>query len=164
MDVVPGARMQHAVAIDQGPAFAAVFAAPQTALARLGFEQGVDPVRVAGGHVHRDFADQFRQTAPEFLPAVPAVAGLVQPAAFTAGLDEPGLASVMPHAGIQDARVGRVHRKIRSARVRVGFEDLFPGIPAIGGPVNAPLLVGPPDLALNGHVGDIRILGVDFNF
>ena len=60
VNVVPGARVQNTVTVDQRPFFATVVAAPQTTLFRLGLDDGVDAVRVAGRHVHADLANHFR--------------------------------------------------------------------------------------------------------
>ena len=112
VNVVPGTRMQNAVAVDQGPAFTGIITAPQTTLFRLCLDDGVNPFRVAGRYVHTDLADHFRQATGEFIPAIAAINGLIDTAIGTTGFYKPGFAAMVPHRRIKDARIGRIQAEI----------------------------------------------------
>ena len=160
MGVIPGAGVQYPMGIDVLPGLAVVIAAPQAALAGLGFDDRVDARRPAGGDRDADLADQAGQPAAEFFPAIAAVRGPVDPAALAPGLDIPGFAAVVPQRGVQYPRVGGVDGQVRGPRVPVHREDLLPAPAAIAGAVHAALRVRRPDLPLDRDPGRVRVRGV----
>src|SRR5262249_42947549 len=67
----------------------------------------------------------------------------------------------LPQPGEEDARVVRVEADVRGAGVAVLVEDLLPGLAAVGGAVDAALLVGPEGVAEDRREGNVGILRVD---
>ncbi len=69
--------------------------------------------------------------------------------------------SDLPEAGVENARVARIHRKVRSPGLVVHEEDLLPHLATVLGAEDAPLGVGTPDMTLHGDVHDVWILRMD---
>ena len=80
MDVVPGARPDNPLVVDQRPGFTVVIAAPETALIDLGLDNRVDPIRAAGRHIDTGLTNQLRQASAELFPGIATVGGLINTA------------------------------------------------------------------------------------
>ncbi len=150
--------MQYAVTVDQLPALTGIVTAPQAALAMLCFDDRVNPLRVAGGNVYTDFADQLRQATFKFFPVITAIHGLVDTTVCASGMNKPGPATMVPHRGVQNPWIGRVHGKVPGAGVSADFQHLLPTFSTIGSSVYATFLIRTPDLALDRDPCDIRVL------
>ena len=101
--------MQDTMTVDQRPAFAAVIAAIKTTFLRFAFDDRVDALRIAGRYVDADFPNDSRKPTFEFLPVIAAIGRLEDSSLFTPGLYELGFAAMLPHRGVEYARVARVH-------------------------------------------------------
>ena len=157
------------VAADQVPVLATVVGAPQHAdvigrgefAEAAGFDQGVDTRRVVGGDRQADLAERLDRKTTTFAgqlgPCRAAVSRLVDAAAGAAALSTPRPDLHLPHGRIKDARVGRVHGEIHSARVLVDEQDAFPVAAAVQGAVNAAFLLGAVQVTERGHVDDVRV-------
>src|SRR5262249_11394278 len=96
----------------------------------------------------------------ELRPVVAAVARGVQAAAGAAAGELPGLAPGLPQAGEEHLGAGRVEADVGRPGVGVLEEDFFPGLAAVGGAVDAPLLVGAEGVAEHGGVGGVGVVRV----
>ena len=161
MNVVPGARPQDAVVVDELPGLAVIIAAPQAALVDFGLDNRVNAVRAARGDRDANLADEFRQAAAKLLPGIAAVGRFPDAARRATRLDEPRSATVLPHRGIHDARICRVHGEIRRAGLVVHLQHGCPGLAAIAAAVDAAFGVRAPDLALHRDIHDIGIRRVN---
>ena len=162
VDVVPGALAQVGVAVDPGPAFAAVVRAVEAALFALRLDQRPDAVRVRRRDRNRGLAeDPGRKAAFDLLPTVAAVLAAVDAAIFAPGDHRPGFPLGAPGAGVEDARVVRVQLDVHETGAVGEEEHLFPALAAIGGAEHPALLVRSEDVAERGGVGGVRILGMD---
>src|SRR5262249_49431164 len=99
----------------------------------------------------------------ELFPGVAAVVGAVQAAAGPAADELPGAAAGPPQGGAEDARAVWVAADVDGAGVGGLFEDLLPGLAAVGGAVDAALGVGAEGAAEDGGVGDVGVARVDDN-
>ena len=158
--VVPRPLAQLAVGAHQPELLAAVVGTEEAALFVL--DQGPDSVRRRRRHRHRDAAlDALGEALGELHPGVAAVCCLVNAAAGPARDHGPRFPLRLPNGGVEDARVGGIHRQIDRARL-VGDEEHFgPGQTAVGRAVNPALRVGSEDVTENRRVHDVRIGRVD---
>ncbi len=176
---VPRPLLDAAAGVDELQVLAAVVAAEQAAL--LGLDQRVDAPRIGWGDGQADLAPDalgqalaaswfprrhlcrrpgnLRGRGNELRPGVAAVAGDVQPAAGAAAGQVPRPPPRLPQAGEEDARIVRVEADVRGAGVGVLGQHPLPGLAAVGGAVDAALLIGAEALprtaakAMSGLVG-----------
>jgi hypothetical protein len=94
-------------------------------------------------------------------PGIAAVGRFEEAAAGAAAIEVVGIAAHLPEAGVEHARIGRVHGEIDRAGVGTAREDLLPGGAAVGGAIDAAHFVRPPEMAERGDVHDVGILGMD---
>src|SRR6185503_10125227 len=140
------------VFVREAPLLAAVVAAEDAAL--LGLDDGVHAAGIRGRDGDPQVAPHaFRQTvALEALPGVAAVGRATHLTSRTAALEGPGLAHDLPEAGVQDARVRRIHRELRSAGLVVDEADLLPALAAVFRAEDPALGAGSEGVALGRHV------------
>ena len=132
--------------------------------ARIGFDQREDHVAVAPVDGQPDPPlVALRQSVGQLGPRVAAVGGAVDAAAGSAAVEAPGAPSALVRGREERARVRRVHDQVDGAGVVVDVQDLLPRVAAVGGAVDAPLRVGPPQVADRRHVSHVRIPRVDLN-
>ena len=161
-------RAPHGVAVvaDDLPGLPAVLRSPD--LAPIGFltvprcpvtrlDEGVDAVRVRSRDRHLYLPHLAHRQAVALLPLPrgPAVVAHEQPAARPAALPPPRLDVNLPHPRKQLARVGRIHRERRAARVLVDEEHVLPARAAVRRPKHAALrlrAVGVPQCAREHHL------------
>ena len=129
----------------QVPILAAVGRLVQAGL--LGFDEGVDDVRVGRAHRQAHPAELAARQAfvlPEALPTVAAVMGHVQTAALAAGGEEPGLAVEGPHGGKQLVGIARVHDHLGTTGGVVDGEHVVPGLASVPRAEHAALRIRTP--------------------
>src|SRR5262249_20215670 len=104
-----------------------------------------------------------RQAGPvrQLGPGVAAVGRAVDTAAGTAAGQEMGAALRLPEGGVEDARVGRVHREVDRAGFVAPEEELLPALAAVLRTIDAALAVRPPGVAERRHVDEVGVLRVD---
>ena len=154
------------------PGLRAVARRPQ--LSALGFFAGIgDPVRrldqgkhppgVRLAHAKRDLSHlQLRKAVPfELRPGAAAVPAHMEAASGSAAHPGPGLQLELPHPGVQDPGVVRVHDQVRGAGVFVHEQDVFPGLATVHGPVDAALRLGGVGVAQRRRVNDVRVRRMD---
>ena len=101
------------------------------------------------------------QPARDLAPGLSAVGRLVQPTTGPARLEEIRPATELPHAGIQVAGLLRVHSQVAATGVLVHEQDSLPVLAAIGGLVDASLVVGVPKMARDADIEGIAVVRVD---
>ena len=128
-----------------------------------GLDQRVHPAGVRLAHAERDLphVELRKAVALEARPGVSAVPGHVEPAARPAAHPLPGLQLEVPHPGVQDPGVVRVHDQVRSPGVLVHEQDVFPGLAPVRGPVDAALRLRGVGVAQRGRVHDVRVRRMD---
>ena len=156
--VVPGTLAQLAFLVDPDPGLAGVAGAKHAALGR--FHDRVKVVRPGRGD--RYAGDAQRRLGHSFLPgqrfpAVTTVGALPQPAALAARFQAVRRADHAPGAGIEHARVDRVHGEVDRAGLIVNEKNPLPADPAVPRAIHASLLVGPEQVAHHGCVHQVRI-------
>src|SRR5262245_35518096 len=97
----------------------------------------------------------------DVLPGITAVEAAPDAAVLAAGGHEIRPARGLPAVGVEDARVGRVHREVIDAGPVALEEDALPGLPAVGRAVETAVWVLAPDVAEGGRVDEVRVGGVD---
>src|SRR6185436_6699343 len=160
--VIPGALAQRPVLVGAGPGRAAVLRAEHAAL--LGLDDGVEVVGVARRDVDADDAESALGQAGlvrQLGPGVAAVGALPQPRARAATLQAVRGTPHAPERGIEDARIGRVHRQVDGARVAVDEVDALPGLAAVLRAVDAAHVVGTEEVAEDRGVDQVRVFRVD---
>src|SRR4030042_367474 len=95
------------------------------------------------------------------LPGPPPAGDSPDPAVRAAALPAVCMDDDRPHPCKQEARMIGVHGNLEAAGVLVGEERVFPGLPAIFGAEDAPLLLGAVAVPERSHEHDIGIAGVD---
>ena len=166
MGVVPGPVHQVPVSAHLRPMLAVVVAAVQTGGLTLGLHQGPHAPGAGGRGADAVLAQQALRTprqaaaAGELLPGVAPVGGAPQPAARAAAVQVPEAAPRRPAAGVQDARVERVHGQVHGAGVGAAVQHLLPGLSAVARAVHAALGVGAEGVAQGSHVDQVRVLRV----
>src|SRR4029077_7646517 len=141
--VVPGALAELAVVAGLGPGLPRVARAEEPPLRRL--DDGVEVVRIGGGDGDAVDADRplgESGVAGQLAPVVAAVGGLPDPGAGAAALQAVGGAAEIPHRGVEDARVGGVHREVDGAHPVIDEQHPLPVAAAVLGAVDAARLVG----------------------
>ena len=144
------------------PILAAVGGLVQAGL--LGFDEGVDDVRVGRAHRQAHPAELTARQAlvlPEAVPIVPAVMGHVQAAALTAGGEEPRLAVEGPHGREQLVGIARVHDHLGTTRGVVDGEHVVPSLASVPRAEHAALGVRTPGRAHRGHEDRLRVGRMD---
>ena len=102
-----------------------------------------------------------KTAALHLLPRVAGVRRLPDRAPRAPALEEVRPAHALPTRRPQDVRVPRMHVDVDEPGL-VGHEvDALPRVAAVGGPVQAPLLVVAPRVAERGHVDPIRLRRMD---
>ena len=147
------------------PGLAAVGGAIQRRILRL--DEGVDDVVVARrDHDFRPAPRLGRRR--QLFPVGAAVGRFEQRAAarrvgaVAAGAEGPALAAEVPQAGVEDIRVGRVHRQRRAARREVSAgEDQVPALAAVGRLVEAAVGAVAPERTRRAGVHGVAVLRVD---
>jgi hypothetical protein len=160
--VVPGALAQLPVLVGLLPGLAAIARAEDAAV--LGLDVGVDVLRVA--RRDRDSHNPHRALGQagvpgQLGPGVAAVGALPQAGAGAATLQTVGGAAHAPGAGVEDARVGRVHHQVDGAGVLVDEEHALPGLAAVLAAVDAALRVGAEEVAEHRGIDEVGVLGMD---
>src|SRR5262249_48301438 len=131
-----------------------------------GRDDGVEDFRVLAINGDSDSPKgSIGQTLAELLPGLAGVLAAVD-AGVGAELDlrvAAGVRAAADAGGRGGERVGlrRVHRQVDEAGLLVDELDALPGLAAVGGLVDAALLVGRPDVAQGGDVHDLGVPGVD---
>ena len=163
VDVVPGALAQVRVAVDAVPGLAAVVGAVEAAGFSLGLDEHPDAVGVRRRDRDRGLADEALrgQAAFDARPVVATIGAAVDAAVLAAGDHRPRLPLGAPGAGVEDARVVRVHLDVHHAGALGEVEHLLPGGAAVQGAEDAAVLVRPEDVSERRRVGDIRIGRMD---
>jgi hypothetical protein len=131
-----------------------------------GFDQRPDAVRIGGRDGHADAAEDALGHAGivgDFLPCVAAVGRLPEAAVGAAALEGPRLAHHLPDAGVEDARIQRIHGQVDAPAFVALEEDFLPGLAAVLGAEDAALGVGAGHVAHGGDVDEVGIFGVDAN-
>ncbi len=113
---------------------------------------------VGRGHGQSDPARlrAVRQAAAESAPGLPGVFALPD-AARRAG--DPRVA--LPGRGVDDRRVRGGDDHVVGPRALVDVEDVFPSGPSVERPVEPPVGIGGPVVAVDGDEGDVRVGRVD---
>ena len=111
---------------------------------RIGFDEGVDAVRVRGSYGEPDLAHgASRKPAPlQSLPRVARVTGHVDPTARASAPASPRLYEHLPSSREEDPRVTGVHDHVDAPSALVNEEDTIPGVATVGRAKNASLLLG----------------------
>src|SRR4029450_3872534 len=91
-------------------------------------------------------------------PLAPAAPETEAPAAGPAAVAAPRVNLEGPHAGEEHARVLRIHRDVRAARVLVDEQRARPGLAAVGRAIHAALLLRSIGVAHRTREGGLRIL------
>src|SRR6185437_9994187 len=169
-DVVAGAADEGAVPVDVAPGRAAIIAAPERALVG-GLDERVHALGVAGrdgdvnlahgrlGHAGRD-GDVGPGGASVFAE-VDAAAGGAGVAGPDAAELSPSLHHHLPGAGEQDVGVMGVHGEAGAAGVGIDEERAGPIRAAVGGLVDAALLLGAGGAAEGTDINGSRVGGID---
>ena len=105
----------------------------------------------------------LRQTrvASNVRPGVTAIGRLVQAAVGSPADIVPGKTLQLIERRVEHIGVGRVHREVERAGPIALVQDLLPGLATVLRAIDAPLGVGPEDVAHGCHEHDVGILGVD---
>src|SRR5690606_20477642 len=155
--VVPGALAQVAVLAAARPGFPVVVRAEHRAV--LGLDDGPNPARLRARGSHADLADDLtlRQAgvAGDLLPGIAAVGGSPETGVLAARREEVRAAPGFPDRGVEDARVGRVHRQVDRAGLAALVQHQLPGLAAVFRAVDAALRVVAPDMAERRDVDQI---------
>ncbi len=156
---IPGPLPQTVIFVDQPPVLAGIVGDIETAL--LGFDQGVDALGIGPDGQPDSAQNPFGQAvAAQRPPGLALVGGFVDVAARAAAGQIPGQPPHLIERCVEDARIMRVGHQIDRPGVGIPVEHLLPGVPAIGAPKDAPLLVGARGVSHGGHqnhVGIVRI-------
>src|SRR6185312_6113741 len=128
----------------------------------LGFDQGIDPLRI--GRRDRDiaFSEQaIRQSPAKFGPVVATVGALVQTAVTRTTDDGPGLALAVPHAGVDDVRVAWLQLEVRGPHAVGNKQHLVPGLATVPRAEDAAFGVVREGVADGRHIDDVGIGRID---
>src|SRR6185437_5428044 len=90
-----------------------------------------------------------------------AVGALVKTAARTAVLELPGRAVCLPHGGVEDLGVARIHDEVDGAGLVVDVEDLAPRLATVRRLEHAALGIGLEDVAHRCGIHHVGIVGID---
>ncbi len=163
LDVVPGALHQAGIAGYLGPASSRVGREVQPAGVSIGvaFDQGIDLFRVGPAHRNGHLAHLVGKAPGELLPGFPPVSGLVESAAGASAEDLPGEPAVLPHGGVQDARIVGIQGQLRRSGFLVHEQHVLPGYPSVGRFEDSPLPGGAVESALGGHQHHVGIPGIN---
>ena len=124
-------------------------------------DDGVDDAWIAAIDVQADPSGvALGKTAAQFRPGVSAIRGAVDSAARAAAREPVGAAPALVERGVEGVRALGVHRKFHRAGVLVTGQHPVPGLPAVPGPVDAPLLVRAPQVPKRGDVHRAGIRGM----
>src|SRR5215472_13367901 len=160
-DVITRAADELALVIDGLPAFSGVVGAPERALISCLDEREV-AIRIGWRDSNIDFAERrFRQAAAfELGPFRAAIFGNVNCAAGTAAQFAVRVHFHLPHSGEKNARVVRVHSQTGTTGVAVGEEHALPMLAAVGGAIDAALLLRAGGAAEHANKSDVGIRGI----
>ena len=161
-----------AIVAHELPAFAGVVAAEQPprvdvrkirpghAVARL--DERVDALRVGSAHREADFAEWLCRQAvrAETLPGRAGISRFPDAAPRAAARAAPGVNLDLPHAGVEDARVARVHHEIRRADGIIDEQHAVPRPAAVGRAIDAALRLRSIRVTQRRDVDDVGIRGV----
>ncbi len=108
-------------------------------------------------------SDRVRRhpASPDLRPGVSSVAGHEDPAAGAAAGQVPRPDRELPHPRDQRLRIVGIDREIRASRLPVHGQDPLPGVAPVGGPIDAPLLLGLPATAQGAGVDHVGVPRVD---
>ncbi|CAA9358627.1 MAG: hypothetical protein AVDCRST_MAG40-3336 [uncultured Gemmatimonadaceae bacterium] len=129
----------------------------------VGLDERVDHARVGGRGREPDAPLHHRReaAAAHLGPRLPRVGALPERRAGPAALEEVGPAHPLPARRPERVRVVGRHGDVDEAGAVADELDVPPGGAAVGGLVQPPLAVRAPDVAERGHVGRVRVGGVD---
>ena len=164
--VVERAEADVPVGVHGAPRLARVVGTPQLSLV-LGLADHVHDIRIARRHSDTDAVHRVARQAQvlvgagEPLPRGSAVHRLPDSGVAGSRLKVPSPAAVRVHPRVDDVAVGWVGRDIGAGRLRIHVQDLLPVRPAVGGLVDAAVLIGAPLAPEDAGVDDVRVLRVD---
>ena len=147
---------------DELPRRAAVVGAEQGALVCL--DNRPDTARTRRRDRDTNLPDHpLRQTrvASNVRPGVTAIGRLVQAAVGSPADIVPRKTLQLIERRVEHIGVGRVHREVERAGPIALVQDLLPGLATVLRAIDAPLGIGPEDVAHGCHEHDVGILGVD---
>ena len=124
MDVVPGASAQLALVVGPRPRRTGVVGAEQTPV--VGLDHRPDALGVCRGHRDRRLPHHLRQPLRQARPGLAGVGRLPDAGTRTAGAYAPREPLVVPHRGVQHARVGDIDAQLARPGQRVDEEHLLP--------------------------------------
>ena len=159
--VVEGAKIDVRIAADGAPPRSTVVRTPELALV-LRLADQVHDVGIARRHGNPDAVHLLHRQpvvptlAGEPLPRRAAVHRAIGGRVAAPRLEMPRPAPVRVHAGVENVGVIGIRGQIGAAGLRINVEHSRPGLPAIGRPEYAALLVGSPFAAQRAGVDDVR--------
>ncbi len=160
MSEIEGPRLDVERLVHLAPRLAQIVGAVERRLFR--FHHRVDDAGPRWGHRHGDPPLLTgRQPVGQLLPGIAAIAGPVEAAARSAGLEEPGPTPELPHPGVEDVGVLWVDGDVGAARVLIHEQNPLPRLAAIDGSVHAALRIGVPEVAGGADEHPVAVVGVD---
>ena len=160
--VVPGTLTQIPALIDAGPRRSGIVGTKDAAVVR--FDEGPDPVGIGRRNGDPDLAEKtLRQPGPagDVGPGIAAIRRLVEAAIRAAALQAVRGPLDMPERGVEYVGIGRIEDEVDRAGLITLVENPLPGLAAIARSIDAPLFVGPKDMAQGRDVDQIGIARVD---
>ena len=162
MPEIERTRVQQVVVADLCPMLAVVGGIPQHSFFR--FDQRIHMLGIAGCNRQPNSSDgRLGQATTQLLPALAAVGRAIESAAVSAADHHPGIALRLPHARVQDHRIGRIHDQIAGAGLVVDVQDFFPRATAVGAAEDSALGVGSPCMSEGSDEDHFGIRGAHDN-
>ena len=164
MDVIAGAADQRTLPASVGPVDAAIVGAPDGTLVGS-LNEGVDALGIGGGDRHIHLADGRlgHAVAFDFVPGGAGVVRDIDAAARSAGEHRVGMHHHLPGSGEQGIGVVGIHGEAGTAGIGAGEERAGPGLAAVGGFVDAALLLRTGEASRGADIDDVGVGGVDDN-
>ena len=126
------------------------------------FHNSIDHIRPRRRNLHGDASElAFRQAVLQLLPTFATILAAIQTTARAAGFEEPRPAPELPHAGVENIRVLRIHRQGCAACCLVDVENFLPCFAAIRCLVHAAFIVIIPQMPEHANVNRVRVAWID---
>ncbi len=159
--VIKGPVCDSSVVIDGLPTDPSVIGAEKGT--PLGLHQRVDHSWIVSRNAQPDPSElplweTVRLGEPR--PGIPSIVGEEEAASGSSRFEEPRPAPEFPHRREELVRVSRVHDQVGDTCPLIHKQDSIPGDPAVGRPVNPPLISVAPCRTHDADVGHIGIRGV----